>query len=285
MTLDCRQFLRDSASRALVAGSVLIVLLLAAIGSLAGCDGCRKQPPSSRQPDPNASQPAASGSSKPLHPQLMGAFSLISNRDTAAARTALTTYMSRHPDDGQAAFLYGLSFHREQRYGQALSYYDRALELAPDYHKTHHFRGWALFYLGDLDSSRESFDAFLRAEPDEPDSLFALGLIELDEDNLDAAEARFRRSIEVLTAQGGRDIKGLSKAHTRLGEVYERLNQLEQAKAQLTRATDLFPDAYEAYYKLYRVLVRLGEHERAQHVQQLFLASRERVRPGTSFPE
>ncbi|MCI0629033.1 MAG: tetratricopeptide repeat protein [Phycisphaerales bacterium] len=263
---------------------VIPVILAAMVG--VGCDGCRSSGPPVQSNNPNSDRPGASSApSQKLNPELLGAFTLISERKTDDARAALEHYMSQHPSDGQAVFLYGLSFHREQRYGQALPHYEKALELAPNYYRPHHFRGWALYYLGDLETSRASFDAFLRAEPDEPDSLFALGLIDLDEDNLDAAEARFRRSIEVLTWKGGRDVKGLSKAHTRLGEVYERQDQLEKAKQELVRATDLFPNAYEAYYKLYRVLMRLGETEQAQTVQQLYLASKERVRPGTSFPE
>ena len=44
-------------------------------------------------------------------------------------------------------------------------------------------------------------------------------------------------------------------------------------------------DGYEAFYKLFRVYMRLGETEAAEAAQQSFLESRERLHPGTRFPE
>ncbi len=221
-----------------------------------------------------------------LKPALQPMFELIRDRQTGPARVRLKNYLNANPNDGQANFLFGLSYHREQKYMQAMPYYDKSLALDPKFFLTHHFRGWALYYMGDLDASHASFETFLQAMPDEPDSLFALGLIALDEDDLATAETRLNRSLEVLQSQGPEaDRKALSKAHTRLGEVYERTGRLDDAVAQMTLAVQLFPDHYEAYYKLSRVMARLGRTEEVQQAYDTYEATRNRIRPGTSFPE
>jgi tetratricopeptide (TPR) repeat protein len=293
---------RQPGKRAKRFGPTIVVCLCLFVGLLAGgwilrqTDAPKAAPPHTLAHD--ASQPAAQPKQIPstqprtideieqLDSDLSRIFRLIVQRENGAARIQLNKYLKLHPNDGKATFLFGLSYHREQKYGQAIPYFDQAIKFDPKYAPTHHFRAWSLYYLGELEESRAAFEAFLKFKPDEPDSLFGLGLIDLDEDRLDEAALRFQRSIEILNAEKRNpDLKALSKAHARLGEVYERQENLQQAKTELTIATDQFPDHYEAYYKLYRVLVRLGEREQAERIHKLYLAAKDRVRPGTSFPE
>jgi Tfp pilus assembly protein PilF len=202
---------------------------------------------------------------------------LITQRRTGPARVQIRNYLNQHPADGQATFLFGLSYHREKKYAQAIPYYEQAAALEPDYAPIYHFAGWAHFYLGDLAASRANFEQFLKRSPNEPDSLFALGLIDLNEDKLDEAQLRFTRSIELCNAEKQVDLKALSKAHARLAEVYERQEELEKASLELQKATELYPDHYEAYYRLSRILTRLGQQAEAQLAQQKYLAAKDRV--------
>ena len=84
-----------------------------------------------------------------LKPPLVAIFRLIEQHQTDTARAALGAYQYKHPDDGQAEFLVGLSFHREKRYGLARPHFGRAVELAPGFHPAYHFQGWCLYYLGE----------------------------------------------------------------------------------------------------------------------------------------
>jgi tetratricopeptide (TPR) repeat protein len=246
----------------------------------------RPEPSSPSNVTPLASRPVTASPAEPLAGELRPIAQLIRQRNTVTARNQVLAYLAKRPKDAQAIFLLGLTFHREQKYGQATPYYEQALEIDPNFSLINHFYGWALYYLGDLPASRQAFESFLVHQPDEPDSLFALGLIDLDEDNLDDAAARFRTSIAKLERSSGPpDVKALSKAHARLGETLDRQGDLKQAKAELEIATRLFPDHYEAFYKLYRVLVRLDEKDEAARVHNQYLIAKERVRPGTSFPE
>src|SRR5687767_11503892 len=112
---DCGGILRDSRRRVVVTPIQLVahVLILSVIATILGCDGYRKPATTVQSTNPNSSRPtesaAASAPSQKLNPELRAAFALIGERKTDDARTALAQYMSEHPNDGQAVFLYALS--------------------------------------------------------------------------------------------------------------------------------------------------------------------------------
>ncbi len=197
-----------------------------------------------------------------MGPELSAAFQLIGQQRTDAARAGLEQHLRQHPDDGPAEFLLGLTYHREKRYALARPHFEAAADMEPGYHPTHHFLGWCLYYLGDMTRARAAFEDHLALMPDEGDSIFAIGLIDLDEDRLDDAETRFRRAIE-LQASNPRRVKDVAKAHARLADVHIRRDELGAARSELQVATEMWPQHYTAFYKLSRVLNRLGDTEAA----------------------
>ena len=270
---------------------VAIALGLTLVASLMQV-ACEKQGP------PKTTSAATAPSAAPEHPEsgesmarqplsrdLAQIFALIRDRQSGPARVRLRNWLELHPNDGQACFLFGLTYHREKKYGEARPWFEKAIANAPDYAVSHYFLGWTLYWLGELTPARREFETYLHSNPTEHDSHFALGLICLDEDDLAGAERLFNRSIDLLKESKLDDKAALSRARARLGEVYERTDRLEDARRELEEAVALYPDHYEALYKLYRVLVRLGQTQRADEVHKQYIATRERVRPGTSFPE
>ncbi len=252
--------------------------------------GCERKPsvPTVQKSGISSEQEAGSDSAiaqEALSKELTPLFALIVERRTGPARVRLRRHLDQHPDDGQACFLFGLSYHREKRYGEAKPWFEQALSKSPEYAVTRHFLGWTLYYMGQPDEARQSFERYLRANPNEHDSHFALGLIALDADELEDAERLLLRAISLQTQAGIDDDAALSRAHTRLGEVYEKQDRLDDARRELELGAKLYPDHYETLYKLYRVLVKLGETDQAQRVHEQYIATRERIRPGTSFPE
>ena len=244
-----------------MATRALILVLAAALAPAGG--GCGDDraaaPPGAPKPAHPAEQTAKPAS---LSPQLTAAARLIAEQKTEQARTWLEAHVAGHPDDGQAAFLLGLTYHREKRYTLARPLFESAVRLAPDYHTVHHFHGWCLYYLGDMPGARAAFNRHVEAVPGEGDSHFALGLIAFNDDRLDDAQRRFAAAIELQRNNPGRR-RDVSKAHARLADVHIRRGELEEAKARLLLATELWPQHYAAFYKLSRVLHRLGEDEAA----------------------
>ncbi|MHC4992193.1 MAG: tetratricopeptide repeat protein [Planctomycetota bacterium] len=280
-----RQITASRSCSSVARAGALAVLLVAS-----GCDRPDGGPAPSAAPEQVATastEPAAAAAPRepePLGPELSEMFMLIQQYRTGPARVRLRKYRNLHPDDGKAVFLFGLTYHREKRYAKAMEYFREAVELNPEYPLTYHFMGWAHYYLGEPDASREAFEHHLQVQPDVGDSHFGIGLIALDEDRLDDAERRFRRSIELQEDDPARS-RELSKSHVQLAEVLARRGRLEEARSALLLSVELFPDQYEAYYRLYRVLLRLGLEQEAEEALARHRIVKERVRPGTSFPE
>ena len=58
-------------------------------------------------------------------------------------------------------------------------------------------------------------------------------------------------------------VKDVAKAHARLADVHLRRDELDAARSELRTATILWPQHYTAFYKLSRVLNRLGDRAAA----------------------
>ncbi len=266
-----------------MAPRTLILVLAAALVAAGG--GCGDDQ-AARQPDGPKSAPPAEQTAKPvsLSPELTAAARLIADGKTDQARTRLEAHLAEHPDDGQAAFLLGLTYHRQKRYTRARPWFESAVRLAPDYHTVHHFHGWCLYYLGDMPGARAAFNRHIEAVPGEGDSHFALGLIAFNDDRLDDAQRRFARAIDLQRNKPGR--RGdVAKAHARLADVHIRRDELEQAKTQLLLATSLWPQHYAAFYKLSRVLNRLGEPEAADEALREFRVREQQAARRRGVPE
>jgi tetratricopeptide (TPR) repeat protein len=225
-------------------------------------------PPPALTPSPNQELPE----------ELKPFAQLIQQRKTGPARIRLRRHLDAHPDDARAEFLFGLSYHREKKYAAACEHMDRARELEPGYLLAHYFAGWAHYYLGELVEARRAFDTHLALAPEEPDTRFGLGLVEIEDGDLDAAERRFREAIDM---QGGEnaDRRELSKSWARLADVHLLRNEFVEARDALNTSIALYPDQYEALFKLYRVLIRLGEDQRAEEVFAIYQSVKQRIRP------
>ena len=247
----------------------LAVMLLLMAG------GCRDQG------DPG--QGTANAPSATLNPDLAPIFALISQNQLGRARDRVTDYLQQNPDSGQAQFLLGLTYHREKRYALARPHFAKAAEFSPQFHPTHHFYGWCLYYLGEPAEARSAFQEHLRLAPTEGDSHFGLGLLAMDADQLDEAERRFRQAID-LQSDNPRRQMDVAKAHARLADLYIRREQLQSAKTHLQTATDLWPQHYAAYYKLHLVLNRLGEPEAAVEAFQQYRLWQQRAEQRRGLP-
>ncbi len=213
----------------------------------------------------------------PLPPPgfLSACLKLITQRQTARARQLLEPVVADHPAWAKAHFYLGLTYHLEKRYERAAEWFKRSLQLDPLYHTPRVFYGWCLYYLGDPDVSREMFESFLRAKPNYPDAIYALGLIDFDADDIESARVRFEKVIEL--AQKQRNARTEAKARARLADVLIRTNKVKEAKEQLDKSIELNPNNYEPYYKLSRVLERLGDHEAAERARHKHDEVRDRM--------
>ena len=289
---------RDS-SGLLIAGTLLAALLAAPSLALEPAEGRAQSAPQAQAPDDAGPRPQAQPNPKPaipqpnpeaLHPDLEMGVIYIGRGQFEHARFVVVDHIERLGDSGKAQFVLGLAFHKEKRYELARPHFEKAIRLDPDYPHTQYFYGYCLFYLGELHKARLAFQAHQKKKPDWADSFFGLGLIDLEENELDAAETNFRKSIELNEKQFEQNPQKLAlrediaKGYTRLSDVMLSRDQLKEAREALEKATSLWPDHYEAWHKLSRVLYRLGDDEAAAAAEKKHDEIRERLHPAPKPP-
>ncbi len=214
--------------------------------------------------------------------------------DFPAAELAARRWSGAEPADPRATFYVGLALHKQKRHAEALVFLERADAAADaafaESPHVPHYLGWCRYYLGDLAGARAAFEAHAAAFPEYDDTQFALGLIAFDRDEVDEAERRFRRALELLRRAGGdadpATARERAKCLARLGDVALRRGDLEAAERDARAAVALWPDHHEAWAKLARVLDRQGkaaEAATARTEQQAALA-RIAAGPGRAAP-
>jgi len=267
------------------------ILAVAIAGGLPGACGDRPPPPGATpqagetakalipaNPDPIARTPA----SPPLEgdPRWSVVQRMLATGSFAEAEVVLATWSAERPDDARLRFLLGLAIQKQRRYDRARELLESSIAADADFpERKHadHFLGWCLYYLGEPEASAASFLRHLARVPDEPDSTFALGLIALDGGDLDEAELRFVRAIE-LQSGAGADPRDLAKALARLGDVRGQRDLHAEAEELYMRSLAKYPNSVEVWEKLARVRDRLGKEREAESARNE--AGRARARMG-----
>jgi tetratricopeptide (TPR) repeat protein len=188
----------------------------------------------------------------------------IAEGHPADALRELQPLVQDHPDSATLHHHLGLAYEKQQRYELGAERFGRALELDPRLHEARAPLGWCLYYLGRLDSSREVFERYLAIVPTDAGALLALGLIEFDADRIDTARSRFLQAIELTRVRD--DVVTQALLRARLADVEQRAGQLEAARRLLVVAIKLDPHNQSYYYKLARVLQRIGDADGARRV-------------------
>jgi tetratricopeptide (TPR) repeat protein len=195
-----------------------------------------------------------------------------------AARLRLEPIVEQHPAWARAISLLALTYYRESRFEVAARLFARALAADPEEIAARPLYGWSLYSLGALDEAEAMFASLLERRPEYAPAHYGLGLIHLDRDQVDAARASLEATAELARRQADPPMEG--RARARLGDLHVRLDDLERARRELELAVELFPDEVDAWFKLSRVLQRLGDGAGAAEARRRFEAARERTRPG-----
>lgn len=116
------------------------------------------------------------------------------NTDWMTEKSLWKSAVEVHPRDDKAWILYGLALKDERDYDGAITAYRRSINIQPTsgaYDNLAVACGLKL----DRDCMRENLLKSLSINPNDPIALFNIGEVYLDDGNLDAAEAAYRRAL------------------------------------------------------------------------------------------
>lgn len=137
----------------------------------------------------------------------------------------------------------------------ALSHFQRALKLRPDYVEASYNLGIALLRLDRLPEAEAQFKDLIRLQPGFSSAHVNLGNVLYRRDRLRAAEAAYREALRLRP--------DLPEAEVGLGNVLSRTGRIEEALAHFEQAAGLAPDSSEIRYNMGLCLMRLGRLDEA----------------------
>jgi tetratricopeptide (TPR) repeat protein len=155
----------------------------------------------------------------------------------------------------------GLALEERGEVKEATKYFNRALQLNPDFAEAHSNLGTALVGLGEPQKALQQFEKSVQLRPDWAPAHYNLGVaLEAVGGRMPEAIAQYQKALRVDP--------GYAEAHDHLANVLARSGKLEDAIAHYQEVLRLKPDDAEAHLNLGAAFAKLGKSEEAiQHYE------------------
>jgi tetratricopeptide (TPR) repeat protein len=222
----------------------------------------------------------------PTSANLRSAESLVEQGRLAEARTAVLDELERHPSSAEAHNLLGVIDSEKKDYSDALSEFQKALQLAPDSPEIHNNLGNAYVTAQKLDLAEKEFRAAIQLDPGNANGNFNLGLLLMAKGspgeaipcflrvhpqtpaskiNLVRAYLRAKRVSEALSlsTELSREHAGDAQIHLTLGLMLASEDQYRPAEIELAKADLLKPETFEILFDLGQTYLGGGQYQQA----------------------
>ena len=233
-----------------------------------------------------------------LHRTIMRAQSQLRS-DEAAAEKTLLAVLAEDPDILDAQQMLGQLAASQERFDDAVGFFRRSLELAPDHKDS--LMGLASSYraLGQTEEALVGFRRILEVSGPDTRATLAIADIEVNQGNFEAAAQALAEAVETtdapalvynklgeVRAEQGRQgeamtlfIKAVEEKddfavpHFNLAALYEEEGNAQRAIAEYERAIEVAPKYYEAQFNLGRLVGYLGQVDRQQALWEASIES------------
>ena len=149
----------------------------------------------------------------------------------------------------------GLALFAERRLDQAVTQYQKCLEINPNDDAAHSNLGLALREQGHVAEAIDHYRKALEINPDLVTAHHNLGLALHSQGNFAEAIRHYRRAIEINP--------GFARTHFDLARALVNLGQIEEAAFECSRTLELNPDFLEVYSTVARILAGRGQMDDA----------------------
>lgn len=190
------------------------------------------------------------------------AHNLLCAADVVAAKRALNAAQALGESGPMFQLLQGNVAMQEQRFTEALAYFDRVIAVAPSA-EAYEFRGLTLQSLGRTKDAKHTYEQSIALWPQHARAYFLLGKLFGECKEYAAAEPMFQKALE-------RD-PALADAWVGLARLAGLREEMAVVIQHLTRALQIKPDMLEALQLLAGVLLGQGMHAPAEELFQRIL--------------
>jgi len=189
---------------------------------------------------------------------LVVALSLLTYRQSATYRdieTLWRTTIARNPGCWMAYNNLGIALVERGEVDEAISQYDKSLQLHSDYAQAHYNLGNALLQKGKVAEAIAQCEEALRLQPNDADAHVALGNALLTGQNVDEAIAHYSKALEFRPDD--------STAYYNLGNAMLVKGEAAKAVMHYQKALELQPNLAEAHVQLGNVFLQNKDERRA----------------------
>jgi Flp pilus assembly protein TadD len=166
------------------------------------------------------------------------AFDYVLLGDYTDADKWLTKMLQWTPDDAEGWYYLGRTKYNENRFDEAVDGFQQSLKLDPQSVKAEDNLGLALAGLGRVDEAAGAYENAIawqkNAATKNPGPYIDMGSLLLDQNRSTEAITYLKQAIEISPPD--------FKAHELLGKAYSRLDQLPEAQNELEQAVALAPE-------------------------------------------
>lgn len=157
--------------------------------------------------------------------------------DYVAADKWLTRALEWHPEDAEGWYDLGRIKYNENRFEEAVSAFQKCLNLRPRDVKAEDNLGLAYSGLGQVEKAMTAYANAMgwqdQAHSNDPGPFIDMASLLLDQNRSEESIPYLRKAVETAPSD--------SKPHELLGKAYSRLNQFAAAQAELEKAIELGP--------------------------------------------
>jgi tetratricopeptide (TPR) repeat protein len=179
---------------------------------------------------------------------------------------AITQYQKAlqiEPDYAEAHDNLGTLFVRMGRVEEGIAQFQKALRIQPDYAGAHDNLGAALLQTGKVDEAIAQFQKALQTMPESAGAYCNLGAALLQKGKVEEAISQFQMALQIDPDH--------AEAHNNLGNALARLGKADEAIAHLQKALQFQPDYAEAHDNLGSALLQKGREDQAITEYQMAL--------------
>jgi tetratricopeptide (TPR) repeat protein len=184
------------------------------------------------------------------------------NGDMARATDILSLLVKEHPKSAPAHSNLGIAYTEQDRYREAASEFQKAIQLDPHADEDRISYLKALCVLAEFPTAEPVIDEYVERKPNDAEALNLKGVVYRGLGKYAEAEPVLSRAVVLNPAS--------YDSHYNLGFVLAKLGKTKEAREQLEKALQLKPGSSEAQFQLVSVLRTLGEGEKANQELQSF---------------
>ena len=165
------------------------------------------------------------------------------------------TTIAKNPESWMAHNNIAISLLGKGKVEEAITHYNKALELDPTYSEAHYNLGNAVLRLGRVDDAIAQYEKALETNPNNIPAHYNLAGVLAQSGRMDAAIDHYKKILEKDPNHAA--------AHNNLGVAMARAGRVDEAVAHYVKALELNPSNAEAHYNLGNTLLQTGRVDEA----------------------